>query len=271
MKKNYQKMKYQLNPEINEQYKKRYLENPELHKKIKKSGIINVKKRKNVLIRLRTFSTSKTRPLLYLHNMSSKPDKHSVRFIKHAKYEIVTSLLYHPVKSFDEKLYICATCQKYLYKNTIPFQTVCNKMALDPIPDELKDLKKIGIVLSFKRIFLKKIAIIHEKEEICKITESICNIPIEAANICNILPRSAVSNGLIVVKLKRDQKYRCHVYFQPVRPHIVHHALSYLKSYNTFYDNIFIAKGLTGEEMFKFSDIVEIQGQCECVTVKKCF
>ena len=29
-------MKYQLNPEINEQYKKRYLENPELHKKIKK-------------------------------------------------------------------------------------------------------------------------------------------------------------------------------------------------------------------------------------------
>ena len=81
MKKNYQKTKYQLNPKINEQYKKRYLENPELHKKIKKSSIINVKKRKNVAIRLRTFSTSKTRPLLYLHNMSSKPDKHSVRFL----------------------------------------------------------------------------------------------------------------------------------------------------------------------------------------------
>ena len=25
----------------------------------------------------------------------------------------------------------------------IPCQAVCNKMALDPIPDELKDLKKI--------------------------------------------------------------------------------------------------------------------------------
>ena len=27
------------------------------------------------------------------------------------------------------------------YKNEIPCQTVCNKMALDPIPDELKDFK----------------------------------------------------------------------------------------------------------------------------------
>ena len=138
--------------------------------------------------------------------------------------------MYHPVKSFDEKLYICATCQKHLYKNTIPFQTVCNKMALDPIPDELKDFKKIGIVLSFKRIFLKKIAIIHEKGEICKITGSICDIPIEAANICNILPRSAVSNGLIVVKLKRGLKYRGHVYFEPV--------------YHTLYTTHFLIRNL---------------------------
>ena len=54
MKKDHQKMKYQSNPEIREQYKKRYQENLELHKKIKKSGIRNHKKRKKV-IRLRIF------------------------------------------------------------------------------------------------------------------------------------------------------------------------------------------------------------------------
>ena len=84
----------------------------------------------------------------------------------------------------------------------------------------------------------------HGKGEFCKIKVSICKIPTEAANICNILPRPAVSNGLIAVKLKRDLKYRGHVYFEPVRSHIVYQALTYLKSYNKFYDDISIAKGL---------------------------
>ena len=90
----------------------------------------------------------------------------------------------------------------------------------------------------------------HGKGEFCKIKVSICNIPIEAANICNILPRPAVSNGLNVVKLKRDLKYSGHVYFEPVRPHIVYQVLTYLKSYNKFCDDISIAKGLSSEEMF---------------------
>ena len=36
----------------------------------------------------------------------------------------------------------------------------------------------------------------HGKGGLRKIKESICNIPIETANICSILPRPAVSNGL---------------------------------------------------------------------------
>ena len=64
-------------------------------------------------------------------------------------------------------------------------------------------------------------AIMHGKGEFSKIKGSICIIPIEDANICNIVPRPAVSNEIIVVKLERDLKYRGHVYFEPVRPHIV--------------------------------------------------
>ena len=142
-------------------------------------------------------------------------------------------------------------------------------MVLDPITDKLKDFKKLEKVLISIRILFKKIAIIHGKGEFSKIKGSIFNIPIEPANICNILPRPAVSNGLIMVKLKRDLKYRGHVCFERVCPHIVYQAVNHLKSYNKFYEGISIEKGLSSKDMSKFSDIVEIQGQSECVIEKK--
>ena len=56
--------------------------------------------------------------------------------------------------------------------------------------------------------------------------------------------------------------------FEPVSPQIVYQALTCLKSYNKFYNNISIAKGLSSEQMFKFSDIVKIQEQSDCATAK---
>ena len=104
------------------------------------------------------------------------------------------------------------------------------------------------------------------KAEFSKIKGSICNIPAEAKNVSDILPRPAVSNGLIVVLLKRDLKYRGHVYLEPFRPYIFYQALTYFRLHNKFYKDISIAKGLSSEEMFRFSDIVEIQGETEGVT-----
>ena len=120
----------------------------------------------------------------------------------------------------------------------------------DLTPDELENLKKIEKVLISKRILFKKPAIIHEKGKFSKIKENICNVPLETANICNILPRPTVSNGLIVIKLKRDLIYRGNVYFGPVRRHIIYQAFVYLKSHNTFSEDISIAKGLSSEDMF---------------------
>ena len=42
-----------------------------------------------------------------------------------------------------------------------------------------------------------------------------------------------------------------------------------MKSHNKFYEGISLAKGLPSEHMFKFFDIIEIQGQSECATEKK--
>ena len=160
---------------------------------------------------------------------------------------------------------ICETCHKHLNKNEIPSRAVCNKMAVDPIPNELKDLKKLEKVLFSKRILFKKIAIMYRKSEFSKIKRSICNALIETANVCNIVPRSAVWNGLILVKLKCDLKYRGHVDFEPVRPHFIYQALTYLKSHK-FYEDISVTKGLSGEDMLTFSDIDKNQEETESVT-----
>ena len=142
-------------------------------------------------------------------------------------------------------------------------------MALDSIPDELRHLKKLEKVLICKRLLFKKIEIMHGKGEFSKIKRSICNIPVEAANICNILPRPAVSNGIIVVKFKRDLKYRDHVYCEPVCSQTIYQALTYLELHNKFYKDISIAKDLSSGDMFKLSDIVEIQGENERIIEKK--
>ena len=88
---------------------------------------------------------------------------------KHEKYHIITPELHHAVKSSDEKLYICETCHKYLNKNEISCQAVCNKMPVDPISNKLNDLEKLEKVLISKRIFFKKIAIFQRKGEFTKI------------------------------------------------------------------------------------------------------
>ena len=69
-------------------------------------------------------------------------------------------------------------------------------MALDPLPDELKTFKKLEKILVSKRIWFKNIGIMHGKYEFSQINGSICNIPMEAADTCTILPRPAVSNEL---------------------------------------------------------------------------
>ena len=58
------------------------------------------------------------------------------------------------MKSYDEKLYTCETWHKYLYKNETPCQAVSNKMVLDPIPDELKDFKKLEKSIDFQENFV---------------------------------------------------------------------------------------------------------------------
>ena len=55
-----------------------------------------------------------------------------------------------------------------------------------------------------------------------KFKGSLCNIPIEIDDVVNVLLRGAKSNGLLVITLKRKLSYRSHVYFEVVRPELIH-------------------------------------------------
>ena len=55
---------------------------------------------------------------------------------------------------------------------------------------------------------------------------------------CNILPRPADSNGLIIVRLKRKAEFKGNVLFESVRPHFVKLLLNYLRNNKPLYSNI---------------------------------
>lgn len=113
----------------------------------------------------------------------------------------------------------------------------------------------------------KETAIIHEKGEFSKINESICNhqeafgsVTIEVKTICSVLPTLSVSDGSILVNIRRDRNNRSNVYFERVRPCITYQTLTCQKLHNNFCKDISIAKSLSRKEMFQFSNISETQG-----------
>ena len=82
------------------------------------------------------------------------------------------------------------------------------------------------------------------------------------------MPRPADSNGLIVVRLKRDLKYRGCVYFEPVRPSVIYQALNYLKTHTKFYEDISISEGFSSKGMINFSGIDKHQDVTESIYKK---
>ena len=98
------------------------------------------------------------------------------------------------------------------------------------MPTEFESVRKLEKVLIAKRILFKKVAIMP-CGQMEKITGTIWNVPVDNIDVTNLLPRSADSNGLVIVKLKRKVEYRGYVLFETVRPGFLRRVLSYLKKY----------------------------------------
>ena len=107
----------------------------------------------------------------------------------------------------------------------MPCQAVCNNLELFEFPEEIPSMNKLEKVIISKRILFSKV-LVMPKGQFSKIKGAVCNVPVEAHSMCNILPRGADSNGLILLKLNKKLSYHGHVLFEPVRPEILKLALN---------------------------------------------
>ena len=123
-------------------------------------------------------------------------------------------------------------------KNSVPCQAVANRLNVVELPKLFQDIRRLERLLVSRRILFKKVTVMPKGKSL-KIKGSICNIPVSEIDVsCNMLPRPADSNGLIIVKLKRKLEYKGHAVFQAVRPDIVIQFLEFLRSQIDLYSDI---------------------------------
>ena len=71
-----------------------------------------------------------------------------------------------------------------------------------------------------------------------KIKGAICNVPINADDICKVLPRGMDNNGNVQLYLKKRLNFKSHILFEAVRPKVAHDVLDFFKKKNALYYDI---------------------------------
>ena len=130
-----------------------------------------------------------------------------------------------------------------------------------------QDIRRLKRLLASRRILFKKMTFMSKGKSL-KIK---CNIPVSEVDVsCNMLPRHAESNGLIIVKLKRKLEYKGHATFEAFRPDVMVQFPEFLKSHNDWYSDIEISPanihvdilGLQAEEDTIYSKLLKCLKKC---------
>ncbi|XP_057297689.1 uncharacterized protein LOC130628722 [Hydractinia symbiolongicarpus] len=134
--------------------------------------------------------------------------RRSIKFFRHVDYPAISEEHFcFRVQSFDGKEYICATCHSKLTKRKIPSQAVSNNLQMFDLPESMSTLRRLEKIIISKRILFKRIAIMP-KGQCPKIKGAICNVPIKADEISNVLPRGMDNNGVVQVALKKKTEFQ---------------------------------------------------------------
>ena len=121
------------------------------------------------------------------------------------------------ISSIDGSIYICHTCHGTLKLGRIPAQSKANRMALDEIPDELKDLNTLELHIICKRIlFMKLVKLPRGKQK--GIRGAAVNVPADLGPACNLLPRLPPDAHIVSLKLKRKLEYKQAYLHDTIRP-----------------------------------------------------
>ena len=129
--------------------------------------------------------------------------RNSVVVFSENKHKELIKNMFHFIPSHGNSVYICKTCAQKLNKNQILCQAVCNKLQIHDFLVELRCIRRPERFLIARRLQFKKVTIMP-KGQSTKFKMAICNVPIDVVSTCNTLPRPADSNGLVIVKLKRN-------------------------------------------------------------------
>ena len=141
------------------------------------------------------------------------------------------------ISSIDGSIYICHTCHGALKLGRIPAQSKANRMTLDEIPDELKDLNTLELHIICKRIiFMKLVKLPRGKQK--GIRGAAVNVPADLGPACNLLPRLPADAHIVSLKLKRKLEYKQAYLHDTIRPEKVITALHHLKNNNPLYGDI---------------------------------
>ena len=121
--------------------------------------------------------------------------------------------------------FTCAVCNRILYKWTVQIfeknkYQVENSSVFDYMVCRADGKQYICILLLQSDYFLGQCP---------KIKGAICNVPINADDICKVLPRDMDNNGVLQLYLKKWLNFKSHVLFEAVRPKVVHCVLDFFK------------------------------------------
>ena len=135
------------------------------------------------------------------------------------------------------KEWICHTCDRTVAQGRTPAQAVGNKMEVCDVPEEIANLSTLEArLLATRYPFMKILALPRGKQS--GIKGAIVNVPVNAAQVCESLPRTPNAAGIVPLQLKRRIHYRSSVLKQNIRPDAVKMGLSVLCQINKFYNDI---------------------------------
>eukprot|EP00111_Clytia_hemisphaerica_P014081 TCONS_00041443-protein len=211
----------------------------EKDKKIKTTSTTALPHKDSMMRRVKTFKTDIRKGPFFICVICNRlMYRVSVILFNENKYHDVDEDVFsYRVLSFDNKEYICKTCDKKLLKKKVPPQAVANALQITNLPERFSDIRKLEKIIIAKRLLFKRITIMS-KGQAPKMKGAICNVPIKADDICNILPRGMDNNGVVRVALKKKMSFKSNVYFEPVRPQFVREVLIYFKNNNPLYSDI---------------------------------
>ncbi|XP_062618494.1 uncharacterized protein LOC134280069 [Saccostrea cucullata] len=154
------------------------------------------------------------------------------------------------------KLWICFTCHRKIMRGSLPAEAAYNKMALEDIPEELKELNSLEKHLIAMHIpFMKVMALPHGGQK--NIHGPVVCVPSDLKKVTS-LPMKPGEDLLLRVKLKRKLNYKGYVEYQFVDSKHIFDALNFLKQNNQWYEDIAIDANWKGN----LNDFQETSDSC---------